>query len=96
MASTNPYAAYAASRRDAPLSAASAAVAVGFSADPSPAASISNHDGTLIFFPNSAGPSKRTNVLIVRALYAPETLSTIAEVHRIAESQPRIGNVWSL
>src|SRR5262249_4885575 len=29
-------------------------------------------------------------------LYAPETLSTIAEVHKIAEGDPSIGNVWSL
>ena len=41
MASKNPYAAYVASRRDALLSAASAAVAVGFWADSSTAASMS-------------------------------------------------------
>jgi predicted RND superfamily exporter protein len=29
-------------------------------------------------------------------LYAPETLSTIADVHKIAEGEPGIGNVWSL
>jgi predicted RND superfamily exporter protein len=29
-------------------------------------------------------------------LYAPETLSAIADVHHIAESEPGIGNVWSL
>ncbi|HLW93263.1 MAG TPA: MMPL family transporter [Roseiarcus sp.] len=30
------------------------------------------------------------------SLYAPETLDTIAEVHSALESQPGIGNVWSL
>ncbi|MBV9288566.1 MAG: MMPL family transporter, partial [Hyphomicrobiales bacterium] len=29
-------------------------------------------------------------------LYAPETLSTIADVHKALESQPGVGNVWSL
>jgi uncharacterized protein len=31
-----------------------------------------------------------------KSLYAPETLSTIAEVHKAVASQPGIGNVWSL
>jgi predicted RND superfamily exporter protein len=30
------------------------------------------------------------------SLYAPQTLSTIAEVHKALESEPGIGNVWSL
>jgi predicted RND superfamily exporter protein len=29
-------------------------------------------------------------------LYAPQTLATIEDVHRVLESQPGIGNVWSL
>jgi uncharacterized protein len=29
-------------------------------------------------------------------LYAPETLATIADVQRVLESQPGVGNVWSL
>jgi predicted RND superfamily exporter protein len=31
-----------------------------------------------------------------RSLYAPETLSAIAEVHSRLEAQPGVGNVWSL
>jgi predicted RND superfamily exporter protein len=30
------------------------------------------------------------------SVYAPEALSAIADVHKIAESEPGIGNVWSL
>lgn len=30
------------------------------------------------------------------SLYAPETLQVIAEVHRVMQKQPGIGNVWSL
>ena len=29
-------------------------------------------------------------------LYAPQTLATIEDVHRVLESQPGVGNVWSL
>jgi uncharacterized protein len=29
-------------------------------------------------------------------LYAPQTLATIADVHRVLEGQPGVGNVWSL
>ena len=38
----------------------------------------------LIEFPNGA------------SLYAPQTLDTIAEVHRALEQQAGVGNVWSL
>ena len=31
-----------------------------------------------------------------RGLYAPQTLATIADVHRDMENQPGVGNVWSL
>src|SRR5262249_55349736 len=30
------------------------------------------------------------------SLYAPETLTTIADVHAIFEKQPGVGNVWSI
>lgn len=38
----------------------------------------------LLEFPNGA------------SLYAPETLSTIAEIHEIVETQAGVGNVWSI
>ena len=44
----------------------------------------SNPIDVLIVFPPGAG------------LYAPETLATIADAHRTLESDPRIGNVWSV
>ena len=31
-----------------------------------------------------------------KSLYAPETLAVIAEVHKLLEEQPGVGNVWSL
>jgi uncharacterized protein len=44
----------------------------------------SNPIDVLIQFPPGAG------------LYAPETLATIADVHKALESEPGVGNVWSL
>ena len=44
----------------------------------------SNPIDVLITFPAGAG------------LYAPQTLATIADVHKTLESEPGVGNVWSL
>ena len=44
----------------------------------------SNPIDVLITFPPGAG------------LYAPQTLATIADVHKTLESEPGVGNVWSL
>jgi uncharacterized protein len=44
----------------------------------------SNPIDVLISFPPGAG------------LYAPQTLATIADVHRTLETEPGVGNVWSL
>ena len=44
----------------------------------------SNPIDVLITFPPGAG------------LYAPQTLATIADVHKTLETEPGVGNVWSL